>query len=124
PSSRITRCNYLQELIIDTLSRTTCKMDSIPPARRPHKSPPHPVTDRGTSLTALFRPRHQRARGSRTSHLLFRERQHPVRSFFRSRRGVGAVRFRTPAWPVSRGPLGKGAHCARRVALWEGGLLP
>jgi hypothetical protein len=42
------------------------QMDSHPPARRPHKSPAHTVKDRGTGLSALFRPRHRSARGSRT----------------------------------------------------------
>src|SRR3546814_10304778 len=78
---------------METLLRTPCKMDSYPPARRPHKSPAHTVKDLGTGLSALFRPRHQSARGSRTSYLLFRVRHHLVRGFFRSRRVWLSVPF-------------------------------
>src|SRR3546814_18542006 len=70
-----------------------------------------------TLFRALFRPRHQSARGSRTSYLLFRERQHLVRGFFRSRRGWRAGPFpaRSPCPPRQGRAL-----CTARRGLGRG----
>ena len=111
----------LFELICCSVTNV-CKMDSHPPARRPHKSPAHTVKDRGTGLSAAFRTPSPKC--PREPHIIqsFSGTSTPREEVFRrsgrcakraSRRGARIV--------PGRGRLGKGvAHLTEAAGLAEG----